>query len=357
MVSISVLMPVRNAVTSVPRAVASIRAQTCEDWEMLVVDDGSTDGTLECLREIARVDPRIRVLPCPPRGIAAALNTALAAAQGNFIARMDADDECRPERLAEQVAYLRSPAHRDIGLVSCLVEFGGDPVGGEGYARHVTWINSLVTPDAMALNRFVESPVAHPSVMFRREVAEKWGAYREGDFPEDYELWLRWMDAGVRFGKVSRVLLRWNDRPDRLSRSETRYDPEAFFRLKAKWIARWLAKQSACFRSHSVNAEATSRASVAKPLLVWGAGRPTRKRAAHLESNGVEIAGYVDVDAKKRTRALGGTGRPVFAPAELGSAGEQFVLGYVSTRGARELIRAELHARGHEEGRDFLMCA
>jgi hypothetical protein len=92
-----------------------------------------------------------------------------------------------------------------------------------------------------------------------------------------------------------------------------------------------------------------------KELLVWGAGRPTRKRTAHLEAHGVAIAGFIDIDPKKTGRAVGG--RPVMSPEELPPPGAAFVLGYVASRGARELIRRELGRRGYVEGRDFLMCA
>jgi glycosyltransferase involved in cell wall biosynthesis len=306
----------------------------------LVIDDGSSDDTREIANQAAREDCRVKVIARAREGIVAALNAGLAAARGEFIARMDADDESYPERFAEQVAFLRAAENRDVGLVGCLVEFGGNRAASEGYALHVDWINSLVTPQEIALNRFVESPLAHPSVMFRREIVTTSGAYRAGDFPEDYELWLRWLDAGVRVAKVPRVLLRWNDPPERMSRLDPRYSPEAFFRMKAEWIAREL-----------------SRSAQGRQVFVWGAGRPTRKRAAHLVAHGARIAGYVDVDAKKITRAIGGTGALVIGPGELPPPGSLFVLGYVSSRGARELIRSELRGRGYAEGRDFLMCA
>jgi glycosyltransferase involved in cell wall biosynthesis len=339
---VSVVLPVRDGVATIGRALASVRVQTFQQWELLVVDDGSRDASAQLVRGVARVDPRVRLLERPRDGIVAALNAGLDAARGEFIARMDADDEAHPERLAEQVAFLRERG--DCGLVSCLVEFGGDRERSAGYALHVDWINSLVTPEQIALRRFVESPVAHPSVLFRRELVERGGDYREGDFPEDYELWLRWLDAGVRFGKVPRVLLRWHDAAGRASRTDRRYDPEAFFRVKAAWLARELPRRAA-----------------SRPIWIWGAGRPTRKRAGWLANAGVRISGYIDVDVKKQSPALGGRGVPVIGPEALGTAGpagaERFVLVYVSARGARELIAADLEGRGFQEGRDFLLCA
>jgi glycosyltransferase involved in cell wall biosynthesis len=341
---VSVLMPVRDGARTVARAVDGVRAQTFHDWELIAVDDGSRDGTAEILKAFARTDPRIRVLVRPREGIVAALNAGIAAARGELVARMDADDEMHPERLAEQVALLDTPASCDTGVVGCLVEHGGDAQAAAGYALHVAWLNSLVTPDEIARNRFVESPLAHPSVMFRRELVERHGGYRDGPFPEDYELWLRWLDAGVRMAKVPRVLLRWNDPPERASRTDPRYSPEAFFSTKAPWIARWLKR-------HELGAES------ARKLWVWGAGRPTRKRADLLAAEGIRIAGYIDIDPRKATEAIGGTGRPVLLADELPPPSEAFVLGYVASRGARDLVRSALTRRGYAEGRDFLVCA
>jgi glycosyltransferase involved in cell wall biosynthesis len=336
--TVSVILPAYNAAGTINRAIDSIRAQTFTDWELWVVDDGSTDATIDLVRPLTAKDPRIRLLSRAHEGLVPTLNAGIAAARSPFIARMDADDESLPERLALQVKFLR--ANADIGLVSCRVEFGGDRAANAGYALHVDWINSFVLPELIELYRFVESPFAHPSVMFRRQWVDQFGGYRAGDFPEDYELWLRWLDAGVRMVKLPPVLLRWNDPPTRLSRTDRRYDPEAFFRMKAIWIVREL-----------------TRVSQGRPIWVWGAGRPTRKRAAHLEAQGMRIAGYIDVDAKKTTPALGGVGVPVVSPDRLPPIGDSYILGYVSSRGARDLIREALKASGRAEGRDFLMCA
>lgn len=356
---VSVVLPVRHAAGTVARAIASIRAQTFPDWELIAVDDGSSDGTREILRALARDEPRLTLIEQDHAGVAAAANAGAAAARGEFIARMDADDVSHPERLAAQVAFLDAVENRGVGVAGCLVEFGGDRAAAEGYARHVDWVNSLVTPDEIALHRFVEAPLANPSVMFRRELVARHGGYRDGEFPEDYELWLRWLDAGVRMAKVPRVLLTWHDAPTRLTRTDARYDPEAFFRVKAPWIANEVRRLGAgrfCDPT-STTQRANERVTAPPCVWIWGAGRPARKRAAHLLAHGVSIAGYIDVDAKKTGRGLGGTGLPIIAPEALPPPGDIFVLGYVARRGVREDVRARLRARGYQEGRDFLMCA
>lgn len=333
---VSVVLPVFNARATLPRAVASVRAQTFADWELVAVDDGSTDGSGEWLVQAAREEPRLRVLHRPHAGLVPALNAGLAAARGEFIARFDADDECLPERLAVQVALLE--ANPSLGVAGCLVEFAGDRVAQAGYAAHVDWLNSLVTPDDIALGRFIESPHAHPSVTFRRELVAQHGGYRDGPFPEDYELWLRWLEARVTMAKAPRVLLRWHDPPGRLSRTDARYAPAAFFRLKAPYLARWL-------RTHTGGRE----------IRVIGAGRLTRRRVGLLEAEGVQVAGFVDVNPRRLGVAR--DGRRIIAWEELPPPGEVFLLGYVANRGARGPQREFLAARGWREGEDLLFAA
>jgi glycosyltransferase involved in cell wall biosynthesis len=330
-------MPVFNAAATVKRAIESIKRQTFADWELIAVNDGSSDGTHHVLAELASAEPRLRILRQTHAGIVAALQAGLSVARAELIGRMDADDEAHPDRLFEQVALLHDLP--GVGVVGSLVQFGGDPERSGGYAMHVDWLNELVSPEQIYLNRFVESPLAHPSVVFRRWLLEKYGGYRAGDFPEDYELWLRWLDRGVLMAKVPRVLLTWNDPPDRLSRFDTRYGSEAFYHCKAFYIARWIAKHVPSSRR----------------IMVWGAGRPTRKRAERLVHHGARIDGYIDIDPLKIGRVLGG--RPVICPNELPSPENCFVLGYVARRGARELARTHLREKGFTEGKDFIMAA
>ena len=334
---VSILLPVHNAATTLSRALDSLRAQTLADWELLAIDDGSTDTTPELLATAATADARVRVHSIAKSGIVAALNTGLSAARAPFVARMDSDDECRPTRLARQVDYLAS--HPEIGLCATQVEYGGDPLANRGYALHVEWTNSLLTSEEIALNRFVESPIAHPSVMFRRELVARHGGYREHAWPEDYELWLRWLDAGVRFAKIPEPLLVWNDPPRRLSRTDPHYSTESFYACKCAYLARWLRREI----------------EPARPIFLRGAGKPTRQRFVSLSAHGISLAGYSDIAASKIGHTIAGL--PVLAPDSLPPAAECFILGAVGTRGARVFIREQLHAQGRIEGRDFLMVA
>ena len=101
---VSILLPARNAEATLPSCIRSIRRQSLTDWECVIVDDGSSDGTLEAARELAHRDDRFAVVPAGYRGLVAALNTGLAHCRGEFVARMDADDLMHRLRLEDQVA-------------------------------------------------------------------------------------------------------------------------------------------------------------------------------------------------------------------------------------------------------------
>ncbi len=337
--TVSVLLPVRNGGASLDRALASLAAQTFPDWECVVVDDGSSDDTPSRLAAWAVRDARIRPVRLAASGIVGALHAALAAASPHtpYLARMDADDVCRPHRLARQIAFLE--AHPEIDLAGCLVGFGGDPVRAGGFARHVAWLNTLIVPEALALARFRDAPLAHPSVCFRRTLPERYGFYVDGPFPEDYELWLRWLEAGAVMAKVPEVLLDWNDSPGRLTRTHPRYSREAFAEIRARYLARYLAARVPAFSD----------------ITVWGAGRVSRALAFPLRKYGIRIRALVDVDPCKIGNRIAGI--PVLGREALPRPGQGFVAVFLTAHGAAEEAAAFLCAGGYEEGRDFLLCA
>lgn len=334
----SVLLPVRDGDSTLERALASLFAQRGPAFEIVAVDDGSRDGSAERLADASRRDPRLRLLSTRPdgRGLVAALNLAVREARAPLLARMDADDVSRPDRLRLQVEALQDDPTLD--LISCRVDWHGAGRAG-GYARHVAWLNDLLSSEQIANGRFVESPLAHPSVCFRRDALLKLGGYRHGDFPEDYELWLRWLDAGGRMRKLPETLLDWHDRPGRLSRVDPRYRDEAFQRLKAGWLFRWL-------EAHNP----------AHPRVrIWGAGRDSRRKARWLQRLGVVVEGWVDIDPRKLGQRVEGT--LVEPPEALPEPGGAVVLVWVARWGAREEIAGRLEARGWRLGEHWLPCA
>lgn len=333
---ISILLPVRNGAACVADAIQSVLSQSFARFELLVVENGSTDGTWEILQDWAPRDARIRLTCLPEPDLVQALNHGLSMARGSFIARMDADDVSHPERLALQLRHLER--RREMGLVSCLVHHAGHSTAQAGYASYVDWVNSLRTHEQISLCRFVESPLAHPSVLFRRNLTERFGAWRSGPFPEDYELWLRWLEAGVRMEKLEEVLLDWSDPPNRLSRTDARYSRRAFSDCKAPYLQRWLE-----------NAPIGKRA-----LLFWGAGRETRHRLRKLQELGVRAAGWIDVDFRKWGKRIGGA--PVYSPSQLPPREECFVVSAVSSRGARDEIAQDLDSRGFVAGQDYVLA-
>ena len=327
---VSVVLPVWNAVTTIRRAVDSILNQSFTDLELIVLDDGSTDGTTKLLAGIS--DCRLRVLSGPHAGVAAAMNQAVAKARAPLIARMDADDFAPPCRIEWQLDHL--DAHR-LDVVGGLVRI----IDAEGHSvaslnRYETWVNGCRDHEQIAAGRFIESPLVNPTVLAKREVFEL--DCHEGDFPEDYDLWLRVIAAGFRCGKVNEVVLDWTDGPRRLTRTSERYSFAAFDR---------------CRRAHLL----TGPLAEAGMVNLWGAGQTGKPWLRWLRTIGRQTRFVVDVAPNKLGKRIHGV--PVISPEELPTANGEPLLVAVGAPGARELIAPALSARGYVSGRDAWFVA
>ena len=339
---VSILLPCREAAAHLPAAIASLRGQTFEDFEVLAVDDGSTDETFGILYTWAQRDGRVRVLQGHGRGLVAALATALSGARGDLVARMDADDLAEATRLEKQVALM--DADPRVAACGTGVEYFPPDEVRDGARRYEAWINSLVTDDDIARDIFVECPIPHPTLMVRRSALLGVGGYRELGWPEDYDLVLRLWAAGYRMAKVPEVLHRWREGPDRLSRTDARYAPAEFLRLKVYFLTRTLL--------------AGGRAAV-----VWGAGPVGKTLALALIDAGTPVVAFVDVDPRKVGQEIHGA--PVISVDELRRFTDSpdprrpgaLVLAAVGQDGARDEIRAACRERGLEEGTHFVAVA
>ena len=189
--AVSVVMPVYNAQRYLAEAVDSILAQTWRDFEFVIVDDGSTDRSPKLLERYAVRDSRIKLIRRPNTGIVGALNDGLAAASGELVARMDADDVALPERFEKQVAYLAE--HPEVVALGSRVT-GVDPYGCVLFHSEHKLAHEEI--DA-GLLRGVGWAIVHPAAMLRREAVAKVGGYRkEFQWVEDLDLFLRLGEAG-----------------------------------------------------------------------------------------------------------------------------------------------------------------
>jgi glycosyltransferase involved in cell wall biosynthesis len=208
--TISVLMPVYNAERYVAQAVESILDQTFRDFEFLIVDDGSTDGSLEILKRFAAQDDRIRLISRPNTGYVVALNQMLALARGEFIARMDADDISAPNRFQIQLDYLNS--HNEILVLGSAMRWI-DPDGD--LLRDHTPPSDHESIDQAHLKR-LEAVICHPTTMIRRIAFEKVGYYNPDFFgAEDLDLWLRIAEIGI-LENLPDVLLSYRFHPQKV---------------------------------------------------------------------------------------------------------------------------------------------
>lgn len=338
MTLVSVVMPCFNAADTLSEALESLTSQTLVDFELIAVDDGSSDATASILKQWAVMDARIRPIFQPHSGIVIALNNGWRACQSPLIARMDADDLAHPERLERQVAFL--DMNPEIGVVACCVEGYPQEEVRQGFMIYLDWQNSLLTDVDIRREMFVESPLAHPSVVIRQEWLSRVGGYQDHGWPEDYDLWLRLYLAGARFAKLPEFLLHWREHPQRLTRQDSRYSLENFLRLKAHYLARG-----------PLNGKGA--------VLVWGAGMMGRRLSKHLLRQGVPLTAFVDIDPAKIGRTRGRL--PVISPEELPAwwqaAEDPVVLAAVGARGARQLIRQHLNQLGLREARDWWSVA
>ena len=183
---ITVALSVYNNAEYLAEALDSILAQTFADFELVIVDDGSTDRSPAIIDRYATTDLRIRVIRQANQGLVASLNHIIAEARGAYIARMDGDDLAMPERFARQVAFLDE--HPDHGVIGTQIR----TIDARGRRRSEPPIDHPLSADIIAAALPTASPLCHPSVMMRRDILEAAGGYRPAyRHCEDYDLWLR----------------------------------------------------------------------------------------------------------------------------------------------------------------------
>jgi glycosyltransferase involved in cell wall biosynthesis len=336
--ALSVLLPCYNAAETLDEALDSLTKQTFSDFEIIAVDDGSQDNTKVILQRWAQSDRRVQILSQPHGGIVAALNAGLTYCQAPYIARMDADDRIHPNRFQLQLQYLEE--HPEIAVVGCQVQGFPKENVQRGFADYLDWLNSLQSSNDFQREIFIESPLAHPGVMFRRTRVEQAGGYQDHGWAEDYDLWLRLYLQGEHFASLPQVLLQWRQHPGRLTFLDDRYSLANFQRAKSFYLVRGPLRGR-------------------DAVLVWGAGLTGRRFCRQLLLDQAPVVSFFDVDEHKIGRRYHGlpVGAPEMLPVWWQRYAHPILLVAVGARGARPYLRTRLNPLGLTEGIDWWFVA
>ncbi len=229
---ISILMPLRNAEFWIDECIQSIIEQRYESWELLVVDDGSTDGSIEKIGGYAIADQRIRLESNRGVGIIDALNQAFMVSKGQFIHRMDADDIMPPNKLFDLMKALNY--RKDVVQTGEVQYFSEDKVSS-GYLDYQNWLNSIESYDA---EMYRECAIASPNWLVHRSCFEDKIRLSELKYPEDYDMLLKWYEHGYKIERLNKMTHLWREHPKRTSRNSEIYQQASFFKLKLRYFVR-----------------------------------------------------------------------------------------------------------------------
>jgi glycosyltransferase involved in cell wall biosynthesis len=327
---ISVILPFYNAELFIEEAIESILNQSFLDFELILIDNNSTDNSLLIAEEFQKQDSRIILINEKRQAVTFAFNKGLSISKGDYIVRMDADDISHSDRLQNQYNFLQE--NKDVEVVSCKVRLKSDIDNNKGFKRYVDWINSVMSYEEIQLAKYIESPIVNPSVMLRKSVFEKYGTYRNGDFPEDYEFWLRLLSKNVIINKLPEYLFTWRDSAGRLTRTNHLYSDERFFKIKIDYLIPDLKEQNKM------------------QAWIWGAGKIARLRTKYLEECGLKILGFIDVDTNKLNKDC------IYYKI-IQKEKQKFILSLVSNTEANKHIKDYLISKLYEEGKDFLLLS
>ncbi|NOR44171.1 MAG: glycosyltransferase [Candidatus Delongbacteria bacterium] len=260
---ISILMPVKNSEKFLSLTIYSILDQTEKNWELIVVNDGSEDNSLDMLENFAKEDPRIKIFNNEEGlGIIPALKTAFKHSNGTFITRMDSDDLMAVYKLEKMKEILLD--HGKGNVVTGPIECFSDDGIKDGYRKYEKWLNGLIINENCYSEIYRECVIQSSCWMVHREDLIKCEAFDLDIYPEDYDLAFRFYKYGLKVRSYSKLLHLWRDHPSRVSRNDPRYEDQQYFDLKLKYLFELDHDKS-------------------KTLVVWGTGSKGKKMVRKLQ--------------------------------------------------------------------------
>ncbi|WP_422079900.1 glycosyltransferase [Ulvibacterium sp.] len=330
---VSILIPFKNTARFLPECLDSILNQKYIHWEVLAVNDHSTDGSWEIVNAYAQKDLRIKVFGNKGKGIIAALRTAYSESQGTFITRMDSDDIMFPNKLQVFVRSLikNGRGHLAVGQV----RYFSDRGISNGYERYQQWLNGLTLNGSNYSEIYKECVIPSPCWMVHRKDLDACDAFDPDRYPEDYDLTFRFYEKGLRCIPCNQVLHYWRDYDTRTSRTSEHYAQNYFLDIKLHYFLKL---------EYDAN----------RPLTIWGAGNKGKEIAKGLLRRKINFSWLCDNPNK--------IGKSIYGQEMLHYTALQHVknpqsIVTVANEEAQKMIRDYFWDLGQKSGRDyFFFC-
>lgn len=330
---ISILMPVFNASRHLAACLESIRTQSEVHWELIAIDDQSTDNSLSILNAAAEEDVRIHCYSNPEKGIIPALHLAFQKSNGQLISRMDADDLMAKDKLKALKEILIT---KGKGWVATgWVQYFSDTTLMDGYLKYEQWLNELSRTDRHYEAIYQECVLPSPCWMTWREDLQASGAFEPNVYPEDYDLCFRFYRQGLKIKAAQKVLHHWRDHAQRSSRNDPHYAQQQYFDLKLPYFLELDHQKE-------------------RPLILWGAGKKGKQLAYKLKAAGVDFR-WITNNLKKQGQFIGGC---LVEPEELlvQVQNPQIIIA-IAAPDERMAIQQRLDSSGQQAGKDyFFFC-
>lgn len=276
---ISIIIPVKDTAKYLSDCLDSIVNQTYENWEVLAVNDGSSDNSLAILHDYESRDSRIKALDNPKLGLLLALRLGYKHSTGGFIHRMDSDDKMPIDKLEVMSEALISSGKHSV-VTGGAEYFMDEGEVGDGFNRYVAWLSKVSRENTHAENIYKESVIASNCWLVHREDFDAIGGFEPDTFPEDYDLCFRFYAGGLKIVGLDKILHLWRDRSDRISRNWDVYKDNRFLDLKTDYFIK-------------VELDAN------RPLVIWGAGRNGKDIVRLLQSKEVKNINWVCDNERK----------------------------------------------------------
>jgi glycosyltransferase involved in cell wall biosynthesis len=310
---ISVIMPFKNTAAFIGDCIQSIIDQTETNWELIAIDDSSTDESRNIVSAFQKQDARIRVYTNDGLGIVSGLQTAYKHAIGDFITRMDSDDLMPLERLS---IHKKTLEQNGLGhLVTAKVSFFSDEPIGAGYQQYENWLNRVCEQQLHWDEIFKECVIPSPCWMMYRLDFEKCGGFSGSDFPEDYDLTFRIWEQNMKVIGCRETLLYWREHPERTSNTDDRLKDNYFSDLKIKYFLK------NCYSNRA--------------LVLWGAGNRGKELAKILLEKKIPFD-WITANPSKVKKTILGIELKNFQTFNL-NKDQQHIISFADTKGQEEI--------------------